>query len=247
MTGLDGPEACASRHSYSVLLPVGFTVPLPSPETRCALTAPFHPYRSRNATQPRRSVLCGAVPRIIPRKGRPAGRYPAPFVHGARTFLSGRLSACGAERPSGRLTTIGMGSGAVHVKPAALARLKKPGPVGRETGLGGGLATTGPAHQTALAASPEGKVPARGWKVRLRGLSQALYVQAPVAGTKMRRQALCQRRYCIYCGPDIFGAVGVRAGERGMDVDAVDLEAVMGLHGKVSEGWAFICPYALNA
>jgi len=31
--------------SYSVLLPVGFAVPLPSPEARCALTAPFHPCR----------------------------------------------------------------------------------------------------------------------------------------------------------------------------------------------------------
>src|SRR5690554_997922 len=30
---------------YSVLLPVGFTVPSPLPATRCALTAPFHPYR----------------------------------------------------------------------------------------------------------------------------------------------------------------------------------------------------------
>src|ERR1044071_10459162 len=28
---------------YSVLLPVGFAVPLPLPEARCALTAPFHP------------------------------------------------------------------------------------------------------------------------------------------------------------------------------------------------------------
>ena len=28
---------------YSVLLPVGFAVPPPSPEARCALTAPFHP------------------------------------------------------------------------------------------------------------------------------------------------------------------------------------------------------------
>ncbi len=33
------------RRSYSVLLPVGFAVPLPLPETRCALTAPFHPCR----------------------------------------------------------------------------------------------------------------------------------------------------------------------------------------------------------
>ena len=42
-----------SRHSswarlsaYLVLLRVGFTLPPMSPPTRCALTAPFHPYRS---------------------------------------------------------------------------------------------------------------------------------------------------------------------------------------------------------
>jgi hypothetical protein len=32
------------RRPYLVLLPVGFTVPSPSPATRCALTAPFHPH-----------------------------------------------------------------------------------------------------------------------------------------------------------------------------------------------------------
>jgi len=34
------------RHadSYSVLLQVGFTLPPLLPVTRCALTAPFHPY-----------------------------------------------------------------------------------------------------------------------------------------------------------------------------------------------------------
>jgi hypothetical protein len=30
--------------AYLVLLPVGFAVPFVSPQTRCALTAPFHPY-----------------------------------------------------------------------------------------------------------------------------------------------------------------------------------------------------------
>jgi len=34
------------RRSYSVLLPVGFAVPSPLPETRCALTAPFLPYEA---------------------------------------------------------------------------------------------------------------------------------------------------------------------------------------------------------
>src|SRR5512138_2501372 len=40
---------------YSVLLPVGFAVPSPLPETRCALTAPFHPCLA----EARRFVLCG--------------------------------------------------------------------------------------------------------------------------------------------------------------------------------------------
>src|SRR5262245_20300097 len=34
------------RRPYSVLLPVGFAVPPALPQARCALTAPFHPYRS---------------------------------------------------------------------------------------------------------------------------------------------------------------------------------------------------------
>ena len=34
----------AAGHPYSVLLPVGFTLPPPLPEARCALAAPFHPY-----------------------------------------------------------------------------------------------------------------------------------------------------------------------------------------------------------
>ena len=33
----------AAGRPYSVLLPVGFTLPPPSPGARCALTAPFHP------------------------------------------------------------------------------------------------------------------------------------------------------------------------------------------------------------
>jgi hypothetical protein len=80
------------RRPYSVLLPVGFAVPPALPPTRCALTAPFHPCRSlphsspkgRSAGRGRRSVLCGTFPGLAP-----AGCYPAPLVHGARTFLPG--------------------------------------------------------------------------------------------------------------------------------------------------------------
>src|SRR6478672_1714826 len=38
-----GLELSPRCRPYSVLLPVGFAVPLPLPEARCALTAPFHP------------------------------------------------------------------------------------------------------------------------------------------------------------------------------------------------------------
>ena len=61
---------------YLVLLPAGFTLPLPSPAVRCALTAPFHPYPYGRFT------FCGTFPGVAS-----AGRYPAPCFRGARTFL----------------------------------------------------------------------------------------------------------------------------------------------------------------
>ena len=100
------------------LHPVGFTVPAASRPPRCALTAPFHPYRRgrrpgptvasaaggaicrntghRRAGRPtpipprRRYVLCGTIPipaRRSRRRGRNGGRYPPPWLSGARTFL----------------------------------------------------------------------------------------------------------------------------------------------------------------
>ncbi len=67
---------------YLVLLPVGFTVPLPLPGARCALTAPFHPSRPADFSAGRRFAFCGTFPGVAP-----AGRYPAPYFRGARTFL----------------------------------------------------------------------------------------------------------------------------------------------------------------
>src|SRR3990170_1176183 len=95
------------RRPYSVLLPVGFTVPSLLPRTRCALTAPFHPYPAcksetsgRMFRKPRhkadllagRFAFCGTVPGVAP-----AGGYPAPCFHGARTFLSAVLRETGGE------------------------------------------------------------------------------------------------------------------------------------------------------
>jgi hypothetical protein len=64
----------------------------------------------RLTQRPRRFVLCGTVPRLAP-----AGCYPAPLVHGARTFLPGNLSVCAgaAVRPTDKR---GMGRRALPVK-----------------------------------------------------------------------------------------------------------------------------------
>ena len=94
---------------YSVLLPVWFAMPFPLPDTRCALTAPFHPcYPSLPGGE--RFVLCGTFPGVAP-----AGRYPAPYVDGARTFLPRSLStvAGAAVRPTDALR---MGAPARGVK-----------------------------------------------------------------------------------------------------------------------------------
>ena len=68
------------------------------PPARCALTAPFHPYPNGLAAFGR-FAFCGAFPGVAP-----AGRYPAPFPYGARTFL--RFEK---RRPSGRLAVEGIG------------------------------------------------------------------------------------------------------------------------------------------
>src|SRR5258705_9531838 len=93
-------------------------MPAPLPEPRCALTAPFHPYCPSLEGMGKRFVLCGTVPGVAP-----AGRYPAPYVDGARTFLSSHLSviAGAAVRPTDAL---GMGVQARRVKPAKRFRAK---------------------------------------------------------------------------------------------------------------------------
>ena len=82
--------------SYLVLLPVGFSLPPPLPAARCALAAPFHPCRpSGMPGRGWRCTFCGTFPGVAP-----AGGYPAPYLRGARTFLS-PLGRRAAIRPSG--------------------------------------------------------------------------------------------------------------------------------------------------
>jgi len=78
------------RRPYSILLPVGFTMPFALPRPRCALTAPFRP-----GPEPKPagwSAFCGTFPGVAP-----AGHYPAPSLLGARTFLPASLRG---DRPA---------------------------------------------------------------------------------------------------------------------------------------------------
>ena len=99
---------------YSVLLPVGFTMPSPLPGMRCALTAPFHPYRP-GLRPGRRSAFCGTFPRVAP-----AGCYPAPCFRGARTFLPPNRSG---GRPSGRLAGQNLSGARVQCNKIATERI----------------------------------------------------------------------------------------------------------------------------
>ena len=54
-------------------------------------------------TNLKRSVLCGTIPGVAP-----AGRYPAPHLHGARTFLPEGFMP--SRRPSGQLADAELGA-----------------------------------------------------------------------------------------------------------------------------------------
>ena len=108
-TNPDGGPGCGLLHSgcpgrrchpYLVLLPVGFAVPATLPPPRCALTAPFHPYRGRPEPavavcslwhcpwgRPRRPLAATVLPW--------SPDFPPPVPHEAVR-----------QRPSSRLTTV---------------------------------------------------------------------------------------------------------------------------------------------
>src|SRR4051812_44323597 len=86
------------RHSYSVLLPVGFTVPPLLPEARCALTAPFRPC-------PRGHWPCaGGLLSVALSLGSPppaVSRHRIPVEPGLSSALPQRPSGCLAHVPGG--------------------------------------------------------------------------------------------------------------------------------------------------
>ena len=113
---------------------MGFAVPPSLPKARCALTAPFHPYRGQNATQPRRSVLCGTVPEASPRRVRPRRMLSGTVRPWSPDFPPRPPFGIGAERPSGRLTRIAMRAEGGRVKASSIFMVckKKPTLSGRK-------------------------------------------------------------------------------------------------------------------
>src|SRR5687768_18416531 len=91
----------ATSFPYLVLLRAGFCLPSALQQTRCALTAPFHPYPSTGAFAPRsgRYIFCATGP-----SGCPDRALPGALPFGVRTFLPA-YAPCGApaRRSSGRL------------------------------------------------------------------------------------------------------------------------------------------------
>ena len=84
--------------SYAVLLPAGFAVPRPLPAARCALTAPFHPYRRSGRTR----VAGGLFSVALSLGSRP------PAVNRRRSSMEPGLSSLlfREERPSGHLAAL---------------------------------------------------------------------------------------------------------------------------------------------
>jgi hypothetical protein len=77
-----GPETALARgcpwaaRPYSVLLPVGFSLPVPLPVPRCALTAPFHPCPARGRTPGRAVSFLWHCPWGRPRRALPGTVFP---------------------------------------------------------------------------------------------------------------------------------------------------------------------------
>ncbi len=101
---LKQPTRATSRNRpicrpYSVLLPVGFTVPVLLPVPRCALAAPFRPYPAPSYPGPGRYPFCGTIPEPCQSKTRRA--LPGTVVPWSPDFPRPRLRGAAAARPSG--------------------------------------------------------------------------------------------------------------------------------------------------
>src|SRR6185436_2209894 len=103
-TGPEGPDAgrvTREPSPYLVLLRMGFSVPPTSPPERCALTAPFHPYRPDVSLRGRRSggifsvALSVASPRLAVSEHATRWSSDFPLRDSPKTARSDRLELSG--------------------------------------------------------------------------------------------------------------------------------------------------------
>ena len=104
LRSVSSPKTRNNRgHPYSVLLPVGFTMPPLLPGTRCALTAPFRPC-------PRDETSCtGGLFSVALSLGSPppaVSRHRVPMEPGLSSALPQRPSGCLANKPVRRVTLL---------------------------------------------------------------------------------------------------------------------------------------------
>lgn len=91
----NSPEGCPSMSSLFGFAPGGVYRAAPVASRAVGSYPTLSPLPQ---PRPRRFAFCGTIPGVTP-----AGRYPAPCFHGARTFLTRSLSALAgaAARPAG--------------------------------------------------------------------------------------------------------------------------------------------------
>jgi len=94
-------ESAGSIPAYLVLLRVGFTMRRTLLSVRCALTAPFHPYRQPLERDCRRYIFC-CTGRLCALK-RTSRTLSGTLPCGVRTFLPLPKLAPGRQRSSSRL------------------------------------------------------------------------------------------------------------------------------------------------
>ena len=134
MTGPDRPEAFAPRHSYSVLLPVGFAVPLPLPASAVRSYRTVSPLPRLNATH-----RGGLISVALSLKPRPAKGLTPPDVIRHRLSVEPGLSSPAAfrhwrgaaVRPTDTDSLAGTRSARQARDGAMVCKKKAPEPVGR--------------------------------------------------------------------------------------------------------------------
>jgi hypothetical protein len=110
---------------YLVLLRVGFTLPLMLPPARCALTAPFHPYRT-SRRRDRRYLFCGTFRELASPRHYLA---PCPAEPGLSSLAANGERDCPADsrarsiapRPVSGLRSIAGEGAAASIRPSTRA------------------------------------------------------------------------------------------------------------------------------